>query len=242
MAFEHLVGLLPTVAPEIGVEQIDHSPEMAAFLDIHLIQVAQVIERRRGAAQLALLLNRGGLGVPLGDDQAAQLGAILGGDLVPDRLALVGAEGDLPVGAGFGQEDAPAIVGHLHMVEMGPAVGVHADGGAQIDLDVVGIDRPHVLPPLDVGRLPALECAQQAPVVAQIDVVGDGFVVVSFHDLRPACGRIQVVFRCQTAPARRRHPRRWGAGRSSSARRSAARKSCFRWSRGRGSANSPPCP
>jgi len=36
---------------------------MAAFLDIDLEQIAQIVERRAGLAEAALLLDRGGLGV-----------------------------------------------------------------------------------------------------------------------------------------------------------------------------------
>src|SRR5581483_7592759 len=45
---QQLVGLLATVAAEIFLQQVHHRPEMAAFLDIDLEQVAQVIERGRG--------------------------------------------------------------------------------------------------------------------------------------------------------------------------------------------------
>jgi hypothetical protein len=71
MALQHRLRLFATVAAEIGVEQIDHRPQMPAFLDIDLEQVAQVIERGAGMAELALLLDRGGLGIALGHDQPA---------------------------------------------------------------------------------------------------------------------------------------------------------------------------
>jgi hypothetical protein len=79
---------------EILVQQIDHRPEMAAFLDVHLEQVAHVVERRRGLAEMALLLDRRRLGVALDHDQAAQHGAVLARHFLPGRLALVLAEGD----------------------------------------------------------------------------------------------------------------------------------------------------
>ena len=47
----------------------------------------------------ALLLDRGRLGVALDDDEPAQVGPVLAGDLVPHRLALVVAEGDAAIGA-----------------------------------------------------------------------------------------------------------------------------------------------
>jgi len=71
---------------------------VTAFLDVDLEEVAQVVERRRGLAQKALLLDACGLGVALRDDQAAQGRAQLARHVLPGRLALVVAIGDLPVG------------------------------------------------------------------------------------------------------------------------------------------------
>ena len=93
-AAQQFLGFLAPVAAEIFLQQIDHRPEMAAFLDIHLEQVAQVVERGRGGAEMALLLDRGGFGVALDDQQAAQHGAIFARHLLPGRLALVRAERD----------------------------------------------------------------------------------------------------------------------------------------------------
>ena len=121
MARQQLLRLLAPVAAEIGVQQIDHRPEMAALLDIDLEEVAQIVERRRGVAEQALLLDRGGLGVALGDDEAAQRGAVLARHLLPRRLAHLVAEADAAVGHRLGEEDAPAIVGHLHRAEASPS-------------------------------------------------------------------------------------------------------------------------
>ena len=84
---QQLLGLLAAVAAEIFVQQIDHRPQMAAFLDIDLEQVAHVVERRRGPAEMALLLDRGGLRVALDDDEPAQHGAILARHFLPGGLA-----------------------------------------------------------------------------------------------------------------------------------------------------------
>jgi hypothetical protein len=56
-AAQQLIGLLATVAAEIFLQQVDHCPEMAAFLDIDLEQIAHVVERGRGLAEMALLLD-----------------------------------------------------------------------------------------------------------------------------------------------------------------------------------------
>ena len=219
MALQHLVCFLAAVAPEMGVQQINHGPQMAAFLDVHLEQVAQIVERRAGPAEVALLFDRSGFGIALGDDQAAQFGAVLARHLVPHRLALVLAEGDLPVLFGRGEKDTPAIFRHPQMAVMGPTLGVDADGGAQVDLEVAGLDRTHIVPPLQIGRLPAFQRPQQAPVVGQADIVGNSLVIVDVHGLRLACGRNPAVYRCRTVSVR--HPRRprWGAGTPNSARR-----------------------
>ena len=74
----------------------------------------------------------------------------------------------------IGEEDAPAVLRQLHVVEVRPAVGVDADRGAQVDLVVVLEPlRPHVAPPLDVLRLPVLERALQPLVAREVDVVRD---------------------------------------------------------------------
>ena len=88
-ALQQLLGLLAAVAAEIFVQQIDHRPEVAAFLDIHLEHVAHVVERGRGLAEMALLLDRGRLGVALDHDQPAQHGAIFARHFLPGRLAVV---------------------------------------------------------------------------------------------------------------------------------------------------------
>src|SRR5262249_114335 len=62
---------LAAVAAEIFLQDIDHGPQMPAFLDIDLKHVAHVVERGRGLAEVALLLDRGGVGVALDDDAAA---------------------------------------------------------------------------------------------------------------------------------------------------------------------------
>ena len=62
------------------------------------------------------------------------------------------------------QEDAPSVVGHLHVVELRPALGIDADGGAQIDQRLLEPLRPHVLPPVDVAGMPGLQRAAHALV------------------------------------------------------------------------------
>ena len=94
VALQQLFRLLAAVAAEIGVQQVHHRPQMAAFFDVHLKQIAQVVQRGRGVAQHALLLDRGRLGVALGDDQPPQRGAIFAGNLLPHFLPEAVAEAD----------------------------------------------------------------------------------------------------------------------------------------------------
>ena len=172
-ALQQPFGLLAAVLAEIFLQQVDHRPEVAAFLDVDLEQVAHVVERGRGLAEVALLLDAGGLRVALDHDQPAQHGAVLARHLLPGLLALVGAEVDLAVLLARRQQDAPAVLRHLHVVELGPALGIDGDGGAQVDVGGLEALRPHGHPPVDVARMPLLQRLQHALVVRQADVVGD---------------------------------------------------------------------
>src|SRR5437879_2227532 len=124
------------------------------------------------AAQVPLLLDRRGLRVALGDDEAAEGAAILARHLLPGGLALVIAEVDLATGLRLGQEDPPAVLGHPHIVELRPALGVHAHGRAEVGLLGLEAERSHVLPPLEKLRLPVLEGPLEPPVLVQANVVG----------------------------------------------------------------------
>ena len=181
VALEHLVRLVAAVAPEVAVQQVHHRPQVPALLDVDLEQVAHVVEARRGEAQGALLLDRRRLGVALDDEEAAQVGPVLARDLLPHRLALVLAEGDAAIGVRLGEEDAPAVVGHVDVAEVGPALLADVDRRAQVDRVVLVADRPELLPPLDELRLPRLERPLQAAVAGEVDVVGDLGVDVDGH-------------------------------------------------------------
>ncbi len=194
-------GLLAAVAAEELLQQVDHRPEVAAFLDVDLEQVSQVVERRRGQAEVALLLDRRRLGVALGDDDAAQVGAVLAGHVLPGLLALVVAEVDLALGIGRVEEDAPAVVAHLHVVEVGPALRVDAGGGAQVDVVVGRALRADVVPPVDEVRLPLLERALQRAVVGEVDVVRDLLRVVDGHGVCLESVRRRVQTRLKSKPA-----------------------------------------
>ena len=132
-ALQQGFGLLAAVGAEIFLQQIDHGPEVAPLLHIDLEQIAHVVERGRGLAEIALLLDRGRLGVALDHHQAAQHGAVFARHFLPGVLALVQAEGNLAAFHLRRQQHAPAVVRHAHVVELGPTFRIDADRGAQID-------------------------------------------------------------------------------------------------------------
>jgi hypothetical protein len=173
MPLEHLVGLVAAVAAEVPVQQVHHRPEVAALLDVDLEQVAHVVERWRGQAQVPLLLDRRRLGVALHHDETAEIGAVLAGHLLPGVVTHVVAEGDLAIRFGLRQEDPPPVVGHLDVVEVGPAVAADVDRRPEEDRVVLEGDRAELLPPADELGLPALERPLEAPVVGEADVVRD---------------------------------------------------------------------
>src|SRR6185436_14571565 len=107
LALEQLLRLVAAVAAEVGVQQVDHRPEMASFLDVHLEQVPQIVEARAALAEQPLLLDARRLGVALGDDQPPQLVAELARHFLPHRLAEEVAEADASIVDRVGEEDAP---------------------------------------------------------------------------------------------------------------------------------------
>ena len=146
--------------------------------------------------------------------------------------------------SGVGQEDAPPVVGHLHVVEVGPALLADRDGGAEVDVVVLVGDRAHLLPPVEELRLPALEGPLQPAVVGQPDVVGDLVAGVDGQLIgsTPSLGRRRAGTRCRSGAGLLRRPSHWVAGRSSSARPTAGRRSWSRWSPVPRTAATPPCP
>ena len=172
-ALQQALRLLAAVPSEVFLQQVDHGPQVPPFLDIDLEQVAHVVERRRGAAEMALLLDGGRLGIALDDDQPAQHRAIFAGHVLPDLLALVPAETDLAIVLAGSEQDAPAILGHFHVVEFRPALGIDAHRGAQIDVRGLETLGAHGHPPVDVSGMPLLQGLQHALVLGETDIVGN---------------------------------------------------------------------
>ena len=116
------------------MQQVHHCPQVAALFDVDLEQVAEIVERRSRRTEQPLLFDGGGLCVALHHNQPTQIGAELARHLLPDGLTLTVAEADSPVRLGFAQKDAPAVLGHFDVAEMGPALSSNVDGGAQVNV------------------------------------------------------------------------------------------------------------
>jgi len=171
-------ALLAAIPSEVFVQQVDHGPKVTALFDIDLKEVAQIVLAGCGQPKVSLLLDGGRLGIALGHDNAPQIGPILAGDILPGILTDVIAKMDLPTLFGRVQKDAPTVVGHLDVSELGPALGIDAGGCPEIDIEILAAVRPHVLPPGQVVGLPLLERTLQRAVFAQVDVVGDLVAVI----------------------------------------------------------------
>src|SRR5262245_54122617 len=127
---------------------------------------------------MPLLLDRGGFGVALDDDQPTQLAAVLAGNLLPGQLALMLAESDLPrFTPALGQEDAPPVLLHRHPRPACPAVPPDRDRRAQVDVPRRQ-RRPERGPPVKEPRLPGLERALKLAVGRQVDVIRNPLGVI----------------------------------------------------------------
>src|SRR5262249_3217039 len=108
-ALEQRLGLLAALATEGGVPKVDHSPQVAAVVDVDLERVPEVVQRRAGEPQVTLLLDGSRLGVALRYDEPPQVRAMLAWNFLPRSLALVCAEVDIAAGLGRREKDSPAI-------------------------------------------------------------------------------------------------------------------------------------
>ena len=162
--------------------------------------------------------------------------------------------------------------GILHVIELGPALGIDRDRGAQIDQRLLEALRPHRPPPVDVARMPALQRAQHRAILGRVRRCWESWSNnrrsgCSWHSsyllffaspsrlscvmpakagiplggaaldhplsrmtdaqwlsaanrrITPSSYRTPAAGRCRSASARPLRRPRWGAGRSSSARR-----------------------
>src|SRR5262249_16759624 len=104
--------------------------------------------------------------------------AVLARNVLPGRKTLVIAKPDDPPRLGLREEDAPSILGHSHVVELGPSLSVDADGRAQVH--VLGLEPfgPHVVPPLEEARVPLFQRAVEPAILRQVDVVRNPLEII----------------------------------------------------------------
>src|ERR1700726_1120179 len=128
---------------------------------------------------MTLLLDRGGLGIALGHNQPAEYSAMLAGNFMPNFLALVLAEGNPPIRFGIREENAPSVVGHLHVSKCRPALRVGGSCGAQIYVATLKTLRAHLAPPIEKAGLPGLKGALQPAIVGETHVVGNSLGIIN---------------------------------------------------------------
>src|SRR2546421_368698 len=83
------------------------------------------------------------------ESQSAQRVSVLARHLLPDGFSEIVAARDRAIFDLVGEEDAPAVVGHLHVREVRPTFVVDADRRAEEDLVFLEAERAHFLPPAD---------------------------------------------------------------------------------------------
>src|SRR5690606_25606326 len=121
--------------------------------------------------QKALLLNGCRFSIALRDDQTPQRRTVFPWNLLPSRLARMLAETNCPVRLLVGEEDAPAVIGHLHVTESGPTFCIDRSRRTQINFVTLIGRRAEIFPPVEEGRLPVLQSTLQRPVIRQIYVI-----------------------------------------------------------------------
>ena len=113
---------------------------------------------------MTLLLDRCRLGIALGDNNATQIRAMLAGHILPGSFTFVLAKMHLALLILRRKENTPTIIRHLHMTELCPAFWCRVDSGTQIHVKTMRAIRAHVIPPLQIVRLPVLKRTLQGPV------------------------------------------------------------------------------
>jgi hypothetical protein len=90
---------------------------------------------------------------------------------------------DLAIRILWRKENAPAIFGHADIVELGPALGIDADRGAQIDQRLLETFRAHVVPPVEIAGMPSLQRLEHLAVLREVHIVGNLGRVIDVHDV-----------------------------------------------------------
>jgi len=151
---EERLRLFTPIAAEVVLEEIDHRPEVPALLHVYLEEITEIIHGWARVPEEALLLDARRLGVALGDDEAAKRIPMLARHLLPNRFPEIVAEADGAIFHGIREKNAPAVIRHFDVIEMRPAVRLHTNGRAKIDVVPLEPEGPHLFPPIDEAGLP----------------------------------------------------------------------------------------
>src|SRR5262245_38236009 len=140
------------------MQEVHHRPQMPALLDVHLKEIAQIVQTRTAPPQPALLLDTSWLGVALRHDETTQLIAEFARHFLPHWLTEEVAEPDTTIRNWIGEKDPPTVFRKFDVLEMRPALRVDADRGThEYPVIVLKPLWAHVAPPLQILRLPVLE-------------------------------------------------------------------------------------
>src|SRR5882672_3774848 len=172
------------------MQQVNHCPKMTALFDVDLKKIPHVVERRTGVTELPLLFDRSRLSIALRDDDPAQRVSEFAGDFLISWCAIVITKANLRVRLRRLEKNAPAIVGHLHVIKVRPAFGPDVNRGAQPDVFVLETVGPHVMPPVEIVRQPLFQSALQTLVFGKIYVVRNAIVKIHGYLLISSLGHL----------------------------------------------------
>ena len=155
---------------------------------------------------MTLLLNRCWLGVALGHDDPAQVGAVFARHILPSFFTNVIAKMNLALLITRIQKHTPAVVAHFDVTKLRPTLWIYADCGAQVNVHVLGTFWAHVIPPIDEVGLPLFQRTLQRAVFRQVNVIRNFFAVVdtgheSLQKLKQRWGQIGVAAKTTGNPA-----------------------------------------
>ncbi len=149
---------------------------MTALFDVDLKKVSQIVKRRAGLAEFALLFNGSRLGVSLRDDNAPQRVAEFTRHFLVRGLAVVVTKANLRIGLRGLEKDAPTIVRHFDEIKICPTIRLNTDRGAEVNVLLLKAVRAHLLPPVEIVRQPLFQRALEFLVFRQVNVVRNAFV------------------------------------------------------------------
>ena len=132
---------------------------------------------------MTLLFNGRRLGIALSNNNATQIRTVLAGHILPSRFAFVFAEMHLTIFVLRCEKNTPTVIRHFHMTEVCPAFGGGAHCCTQVHIKTMRAIRPHILPPLQIIRLPMFQCTLQCTILREVYIVRNFFAVVNgTHD------------------------------------------------------------